>query len=74
MKTWHDLTEKEILSELKTSKERGLSADEARIRLEHYGANELEARKKESLTKRFLMRVQILLMTVRAPQWRCFNF
>jgi len=58
MKTWHDLTEKEILSELKTSKERGLSADEARIRLEHYGANELEARKKESLTKRFLMQMK----------------
>ena len=41
MDNWHSLDKKEVLKELKTSEE-GLSAQEARSRLQTYGKNELK--------------------------------
>ena len=54
MAAWHSKTTKAVLAELDTDRERGLSADEARRRLDTYGPNELEHHQKESWLKRFL--------------------
>lgn len=54
MKLWHHLTEEEVLAELSTNQEIGLSSKEAECRLERYGFNRLQETKKDSLFKRLL--------------------
>lgn len=54
MKLWHHLTEDEVLMELSTDPERGLSSEEAEHRLERYGSNRLQGAEKDSLFKRLL--------------------
>lgn len=51
---WHNLPVPEVEKLLKTSSVHGLSSEEAQIRKEHYGLNELEARKKTSLLRMLL--------------------
>lgn len=54
MKLWHHLTEEEVLTELSTNRENGLSSKEAECRLERHGLNRLQETKKDSLFKRLL--------------------
>ena len=54
MKSWYSLTEEEVLKELQTDRETGLSEAESAARLEKYGANELEGHKQESMLVRVL--------------------
>ena len=54
MSAWHSKTAAQALSDLGTSRERGLSAAEAGQRLEKYGSNELEQAVGKSLLRRFL--------------------
>ena len=58
MKLWHHLTKQDVLSELNTSPEKGLSPQEAQQRLEQYGPNALEGTKKESMVVRFLKQMK----------------
>ena len=58
MKLWHHLSKEDVLSELETSVEKGLSSESAKQRLEQYGPNELEAKKEDSLIKRFLLQMK----------------
>ena len=54
MKTWHHLTQDEVLKELGADPKAGLSAQEGKARLEKYGPNELEGHKQDSMLKRIL--------------------
>ena len=54
MKSWYTLSEEEVLKELQTDRETGLSGAESAARLEKYGPNELEGHKQESMIKRIL--------------------
>ena len=54
MRAWYAMGTKTVLEELKTSGTKGLSAGEARKRLERYGRNELKAREGPGLLKRLL--------------------
>ena len=47
-KNWYNQSSDEVLKNLSTTKERGLTEDEAKKRLEEYGENALEAEKKKS--------------------------
>ena len=51
-KNYYNMTEEELFKELKTDF-RGLSSDEALIRREKYGLNELPKKKKDSIIKIF---------------------
>ena len=55
-------TVEEVLSALKTDRERGLSEPEARARLEQYGKNELTAEKTVPAWKKFLAQFQDALV------------
>lgn len=58
MKIWHHLSEDEVIHRLSSDRERGLSRGEAKRRLEQYGENRLQEKKKEGLLKRFLGQVR----------------
>ena len=47
-KNWYNQSSDEVLKNLSTTKERGLTEEEAKKRLEEYGENALEAEKKKS--------------------------
>ncbi|MGR5589532.1 cation-translocating P-type ATPase [Peptoniphilus grossensis] len=47
-KNWYNQSPDQVLKNLSTTKERGLSEEEAKKRLEEYGENALEAEKKKS--------------------------
>jgi len=69
MHNWHHLTPDELLMRLETDPENGLSAAEASKRQERYGKNELLARPKDSLLKRFLNQMKdpmIIVLLVAA--------
>ena len=69
MKLWHHLTKEDVLSELNTSPEKGLSSAEAEKRLEQYGPNALEGAKEESMIVRFLKQMKdpmIIVLLVAA--------
>lgn len=54
MSAWHSKAPGNILAELETSRDSGLSTVQAQQRLERYGPNTLEQKKKKSLAIRFL--------------------
>ena len=54
MSQWFTKPTGEVLKELDTNRERGLSSKQAEERLSKYGPNALEGAKKESLAMRFL--------------------
>ncbi|MCD8376463.1 MAG: cation-translocating P-type ATPase [Oscillospiraceae bacterium] len=58
MTQWHSYDGGQVLSELETSLHQGLSEARARQRLERYGPNTLERRKKDSLAKRFFSQLK----------------
>ena len=65
---FYDSSPEKVLAELKSQKS-GLSSEEASVRLEKNGKNKLQAAKKDSLFKRFLMQLidpMILVLLVAA--------
>lgn len=58
MSAWHFMTPERILSEFETSRDRGLSDQQARQRLERYGPNTLEQTEKRPLTLRVLSQLK----------------
>jgi magnesium-transporting ATPase (P-type) len=61
---WHSLTAGEALQRLETAPERGLSADEARRRIERFGPNRLPEEERESALIRFLKQFHNVLIYV----------
>ncbi len=57
-KNWYNQSPDEALKNLSTTKEKGLSQDEAKTRLEKYGDNALAAEKKKSFGEK--LKEQIL--------------
>lgn len=53
MENWYNLSPEEVSKELNTNVESGISADEAKSRLDKYGKNELEKEEKRSLLAKF---------------------
>ncbi|MGC1952017.1 MAG: cation-transporting P-type ATPase [Gammaproteobacteria bacterium] len=62
-RTWHNLPEREVLSELQASAE-GLSKDEAGKRRERYGPNRLPEARRRSLLVRFALQFHNILIYV----------
>ena len=58
MSAWHSKTAAQVLSELETSRDRGLTGAEAEERLGRYGPNVLEERKRPGLVVRFLAQLK----------------
>ena len=58
MSSWHDKTPERVLAELETSREYGLREDQVKGRLERFGPNTLEQRKRDSLPKRLLSQLK----------------
>ena len=54
MANWHGQSAAQVLTELESSRERGLSRGEAEARLTRYGPNRLEQTRKKSLPLRLL--------------------
>ena len=54
MTPWYTKQPEELLSELKTDRENGLTPAQAEEKLAEHGRNELKGKEKESLAKRFL--------------------
>lgn len=63
-KKWHSLDVEFVLQELETSKEKGISEDEAEKRLEKYGKNKLPEKKKQNELVRFLLHFHNVLIYV----------
>jgi len=64
METWHGKSIDETLAALSADGERGLSASEAKERLERYGLNKLAAKKPKSLFVRFIEQFQDFLIYI----------
>lgn len=58
MNSWHDKTPERVLTQWETSREHGLSDDQARERLNRYGPNTLEQHKRDKLWKRLLSQLK----------------
>jgi len=61
---WFNKSVDETLKDLNTNIETGLSADEAKARIEKYGLNELKAKKKKSLLQKFLEQFKDFMIIV----------
>lgn len=61
---WHSKTAEETLEILKSSRDRGLSEEEAKSRLATYGTNELVAEEKTSALKIFVKQFKNLLLAI----------
>ena len=64
MNTWHDKPPEQILAQLETSRQNGLSAEQAAQRLSRYGPNTLEQQKKVSLVRRLLAQLKDPMIVV----------
>ena len=53
-KNWFTKEPQEVEAELKTNLKNGLTDEEARKRIEQYGLNQLQTKKKKSLVQKFL--------------------
>ncbi len=67
---WHNATAAEVASELKTDLSRGLTSEEAALRLQQFGENTLKEQKKATFFQRFLAQLKdfmvIILMVAAA--------
>ena len=50
---WQTISQKDCVKQLDTDRKKGLSEQQARSRLEHYGTNELKQAKKVGFIRRF---------------------
>ncbi len=69
MNVWHFLTPEQVISELETSRNRGLSSTQVTQRAQHYGLNSLEQTKKRSLVSRIFNQLKdpmIIVLLVAA--------
>ncbi len=62
--TYYNLTATQVAEKLQTSLENGLSKDEARKRLEIYGHNEFEKKKKKGIFYKFLLQFKSFMIIV----------
>ena len=58
---WYKKSKNEILQELDVDEKNGLSSTEALRRLEKYGKNKLETKKKKTLFKQFLSQLKVMI-------------
>ncbi|NGT12353.1 cation-translocating P-type ATPase, partial [Clostridium perfringens] len=61
---WYKKSKNEILQELNVDEKNGLSSTEALRRLEKYGKNKLEAKKKKTLFKQFLSQLKDVMIYI----------
>lgn len=61
---WYKKSKNEILQELDVDEKNGLSSTEALIRLEKYGKNKLETKKKKTLFKQFLSQLKDVMIYI----------
>ncbi len=61
---WHTMTKEEIKRKLRTNFEYGLSEDEARARLEKYGDNSIQEKKKNNIIIRFFLQFNDFMIIV----------
>jgi magnesium-transporting ATPase (P-type) len=61
---WHAMDKDELMSVLHVDERQGLSAEEARKRLEQYGRNELPAQRKPGIVRRFLSQFNNVLIYI----------
>ena len=61
---WFSKSIAEVLDEIKVDPSNGLSDDEAKIRLQTYGLNKLQAKKKKSVFRMFIAQLQDWLIYI----------
>ena len=61
---WFNKSVKKVIEELNTNIESGISSEEAKLRQEKYGLNELKAKKKKSLFQKFLEQFKDFMIIV----------
>lgn len=61
---WHNKTPNDIIMELKTDVTKGLSSSEAKARLEKYGPNKLQEKKKKSLFQLFFAQINDVMIYI----------
>src|SRR3954468_12759879 len=61
---WHSKSGKEVLDELKTDSQIGLTEIEARSRLVQYGYNKIQGRKRKSVVQLFIAQLKNWLIYV----------
>lgn len=61
---WYKKSKNEILKELDVAEKNGLSSNEALRRLEKYGKNKLETKKKKTLFKQFLSQLKDVMIYI----------
>ncbi|HFD2029382.1 TPA: calcium-transporting P-type ATPase, PMR1-type [Clostridium perfringens] len=61
---WYKKSKNEILKELDVDEKKGLSSNEALRRLEKYGKNKLETKKKKTLFKQFLSQLKDVMIYI----------
>jgi len=61
---WHNLEAEEVIRQLETDKDYGLSTEEAQKRYEKYGPNALEEEKKKSIIVRFLLQFKDFMVII----------
>jgi len=69
MSRWFTKDRGEVVRELQSREDRGLSAQEAALRIEQYGRNQLESAKREGILRRFIAQMKdpmILVLLVAA--------
>ena len=67
--TWHALSREQVLEKLDTGLEKGLSADQAKERIDKYGANQLEEGKKTTFLQMVISQLNsfvVILLIVAA--------
>jgi len=63
-KKWFNITSTEVIKELNSDSEKGLSHEEVEKRKEEYGFNELKAKKKKNLFQKFLEQFKDFMIIV----------
>ncbi|MCL2080335.1 MAG: cation-transporting P-type ATPase, partial [Oscillospiraceae bacterium] len=58
MNNWHHLSLAEVIENLETNRENGLSRFVAEKKLEQHGKNELQAKARDSMVKRFFLQMK----------------
>ena len=61
---WQTLTKEEVRKKLKTDYIQGLRSEEAKKRLEQYGENKLQQKKKTSFIVRFLLQFNDFMIII----------